>query len=374
MNDVPAEQLGVPDSNEDLETRYEKLLKTNSILNERVLELYTLYNISRMLSTSLQVSDLFDLVVGLIGESLNVDQYCLMFLDQERQKLQIRASHGMPESVLMHGEMDVNEGIAGRVIAGGKPLLLNDISQEEDFFYFPNSGIREGSFLGIPLVNNQGGIIGVLNVHKPVVNGFSNSDMRLFTAVAEHVAIAITNALSFQQTQELIRKDELTGLYNRRYFFERFEREIYRSRRYRRTISLLMVDIDHFKEYNDTFGHLRGDRALKSLAGIFLDNLRKIDVVARYGGEEFLVLLPETRKEDALVVGEKLRRAVEEFNFNEGVKETSPSRLTITVGVTSVPDEANEPLLALDIADKALYLGKAQGRNQVCGEVLSNTS
>ncbi|MFO8047802.1 MAG: sensor domain-containing diguanylate cyclase [Desulfosudaceae bacterium] len=374
MSDVPAEQLGIPDSSEDLETRYEKLLKTNSILNERVLELYTLYNISRMLSTSLQVSDLFDLVVGLIGESLNVDQYCLMFLDQERQKLQIRASHGMPESVLMHGEIDVNEGIAGRVIAGGKPLLLNDISQEEDFFYFANSGIKEGSFLGIPLVNNQGGTIGVLNVHKPVVNGFSSSDMRLFTAVAEHVAIAITNALSFQQTQELIRKDELTGLYNRRYFFERFEREIYRSRRYRRTISLLMVDIDHFKEYNDTFGHLRGDRALKSLAGIFLDNLRKIDVVARYGGEEFLVLLPETRKADALIVGEKLRRAVEEFDFSEDVKEASPSRLTITVGVTSVPDEANEPLLALDIADKALYLGKAQGRNQVCGEVLSNTA
>ncbi|MFP4445956.1 MAG: diguanylate cyclase [Desulfosudaceae bacterium] len=373
MSDAPAEKMGMPDNAEDLQTRYEKLLKTNSILNERVLELYTLYNISRMLSTSLQVSDLFELVIGLIGESLNVDQYCLMFLDQERQKLQIRASHGMPESILMHGEMDVNAGIAGRVIAGRRPLLLNDISQEEDFFYFSGSGIQDGSFLGIPLVNSQGGIIGVLNVHKPVVNGFSQSDVRLFTAVAEHVSIAITNALTFQQTQELIRKDELTGLYNRRYFFERFEREIYRSRRYSRTISLLMIDIDHFKEYNDTHGHLRGDRALKRLAATFVENLRKIDVVARYGGEEFLVLLPETGKSDAVVVGEKLRRAVEQIDFNEDDKQSHPFRLTITTGVASIPDDANEPLLALDIADKALYLGKAQGRNQVCSEVLDAT-
>ncbi|MDY6830822.1 MAG: sensor domain-containing diguanylate cyclase [Thermodesulfobacteriota bacterium] len=130
--------------------------------------------------------------------------------------------------------------------------MIDDISKENDFFYFPGSGMKQGSYLGVPLKNQEGVIIGVLNAHKPMVKGFSKNDLRLFAAVAENVAIAVSNAMTLQQTRELIRKDELTGLYNRRYFFKRFEREVYRSRRYGRTISLLMIDIDHFKEYNDS--------------------------------------------------------------------------------------------------------------------------
>ena len=357
-----------------LEEKYNKLVDVNNNLNERVLELYTLYNISRTLSTSLTVKDLFEVVMGLIGESLNVDQYCIMFLDDELQKLQIRASHGLPESILMHGEVKVDEGVSGKVVTGGQPVLINDISKEKDFFYFPKSGINRGSYLGVPLKNSNEAIIGVLNAHKPEPNGFSGSDVRLFTAVAENVAIAISNALTLEQTRELVRRDELTGLYNRRYFFERFEREVYRSNRYNRVLSLLMIDIDHFKNYNDTYGHLRGDRLLKRLSRILEGSLRKIDVVARYGGEEFLVLLPETTKEQAVMVGEKLRRAVENCDFNDDDSNLEPQHITITVGVASVPDDANEPIVALDLADKALYFGKAQGRNQVCSNLPEGTS
>lgn len=374
MSDIVDGDFSVPDNIDDFKEQYRALLKTNSSLNERVLELYTLYNVSRTLSASLQVSELFDLVVGLIGGSLNVDQYCLMFLDQELQKLQIRASHGMPEDVLMHGEIKVNEGVPGRVVSSGLPLLISDISAEKDFFYFPNSGIKEGSYLGIPLKNSNGLVLGVLNAHKPVVNGFSPTDCRLFTAVAEHVAIAINNAMTFQQTQELMRKDELTGLYNRRYFFERLERELYRCKRYGRAISLLMIDIDHFKKYNDSFGHLRGDKALKKIAGVLEGSLRQIDTVARYGGEEFMVLLPETCKDKAALVGEKLRKAVEEVDFNENAAHLGPCRLTITIGVSGIPDDADETVPALDMADKALYLGKARGRNQVCTTVLADAT
>ncbi len=357
-----------------LEKKYNKLVDVNNNLNERVLELYTLYNISRTLSTSLTVKDLFEVVMGLIGESLNVDQYCIMFLDDELQKLQIRASHGLPESILTHGEVKVDEGVSGKVVTGGQPVLINDISKEKNFFYFPKSGINRGSYLGVPLKNSDEAIIGVLNAHKPEPNGFSGSDVRLFTAVAENVAIAISNALTLEQTRELVRRDELTGLYNRRYFFERFEREVCRSNRYNRVLSLLMIDIDHFKNYNDTYGHLRGDRLLKRLSRILEGSLRKIDVVARYGGEEFLVLLPETTKEQAVMVGEKLRRAVENCDFNDDDSNLEPQHITITVGVASVPDDANEPIVALDLADKALYFGKAQGRNQVCSNLPEGTS
>ncbi len=366
MTEIVPENEKLPENVEELREKYKALEARNNKLNERVLELYTLYNISRTLSTSLQVSDLFDLIVGLIGEALNVDQYCLMILDTEYQKLQIRASHGMPENILMHGEIKVNDGISGRVVTSGKPLLISDVSAETDFFYYHNSGIDQGSYLGVPLKNSQDSVIGVLNAHKPVTNGFSSSDYRLFTAVAEHVAIAVTNAMTFEQTQELVRKDELTGLYNRRYFFERFEREVYRSRRYQRTISLLMLDIDHFKEYNDSYGHLRGDQVLIQISRALQKNLREIDVVARYGGEEFLVLLPETNKTNAVIVGEKLRKAIADIDYHADSPKFPPCHLTVTTGVATIPDDANDPLLALDIADKALYLGKARGRNQVC--------
>jgi diguanylate cyclase (GGDEF)-like protein len=371
MSHIEAGDFLLPDNMDELKEQYLALLKANTCLNERVLELYTLYNVSRTLSASLQVADLFDLVVGLIGDSLNVDQYCLMLLDKELQKLQIRASHGMPEEVLNRGEIKVSEGVSGRVVSSGEALLIDDISAEKEFFYFPNSGIQQGSYLGLPLKNGTGAIIGVLNVHKPLVNGFSPADFRLFTAVAEHVAIAINNAMTFQQTQELIRRDELTGLYNRRYFFERFERELYRSRRYGRFISLLMIDIDHFKEYNDNYGHLRGDKVLRKVSQALECSLRQVDVVSRYGGEEFLVLLPETPKDKAAIVGEKLRKVVESIDFNEDAPHLGPCTLTVTVGVAGIPDDASETLDALDIADKALYLGKARGRNQVCTTVLA---
>ncbi len=374
MTEVDLGDVPIPDTVEELKEQYVALLKSNNSLNERVLELYTLYNVSRTLSASLHVSDLFDLVVGLIRESLNVDQYCLMFLDKEMQTLQIRASHGMPDGILNGGEIKVSESVSGRVISSGEPLLINDITVEKNFFYFSNSGITEGSYLGIPLKTGNSSIMGVLNVHKPVVNGFSQMEYRLFTAVAENVAIAINNAMTFQQTQELIRRDELTGLYNRRYFFERFERELYRCRRYGRELSLLMIDIDHFKKYNDNFGHLRGDKALKKVAEAFTGALRQIDMVARYGGEEFLVVLPETTKAKAAVVGEKLRKEVEKIDFNEDADNLGPCSLTITVGVVGVPEDAEETLSALDMADKALYLGKARGRNQVCTTVLAKAA
>lgn len=348
---------------------YEKLLASNQVLNERVLELYTLYNISRTLSMSLQVNELFDLAMNLIGQSLSVDQYCLMLLDEEAGKLVIRASHGLPPEIVMQGVVSVSEGVSGKVMQSGEPIVIQDISREQDFFYFPESGIKEGSYLGVPLRRPDQGPLGVINAHKPNPNGFTDADLRLFKAVAEHVAVSIDHALTFQQTKELMNRDELTNLYNRRYFFERFEREVYRAQRYNRTLSLLMVDIDHFKNYNDTYGHLRGDHALKKLARALEANLRKADLVARYGGEEFLILLPETEKDAAAQVGEKLRKSVDEVDFNEDRPRLGRGKLTITVGVSSLPGDAEEALTLLDLADKALYFGKARGRNQVCTRV-----
>lgn len=352
-----------------LQAEFEMLAEANNALNERVLELYTLYNISRTLSMSLQVSELFEMTMNLLNQSLQLDQYCLMLLDDKTGKLAIQASHGLSEDITGKDEGCVENGVSWKVASTGAPLLIDDISKEENFFYFPDSGIEEGSFLGVPLLKRDGKVIGVLNAHKPQPAAFTEKDVRLFKGVAEQVAVAIENAITFQMTREMVHRDELTGLYNRRYFFERLEREVYRATRYNHNLSLLMVDIDHFKHFNDTFGHLRGDKALARLGKILEESLRKADILARYGGEEFLVMLPETCKDSAALVGEKLREQVAEVNFNEDAPNLPRAGFTITVGVACMPDDTTDGLQLLDLADKALYFGKAKGRNQVCTQV-----
>lgn len=354
---------------EQLREEFERLQATNTVLNERVLELYTLYNVSRTLSMSLQVNELFDLVMNVIVNSLNVRQYCLMLVDDGTDMLMIRASHGMPAEILARGAIKIGEGLCGQAAKKKEAKLVQDLKTVKDRVYFSDTGPRDGSWLGVPLVRPDGRLLGVLNAHKPVKDSFSEADVRLFKAVAEQVGVAIDHALTFQQTQELMSRDELTNLHNRRYFFERFEREVYRAKRYKRTLSVIMIDIDHFKNFNDAYGHLRGDDALKTMARGLESCLRKADVIARYGGEEFLILLPETTKEQAAKVAEKLRKKVEGINFKADPAREKTTGLTITAGIASLPEDGEEPLALLDLADKALYYGKAQGRNRVCTRV-----
>ncbi|KAF0219791.1 MAG: diguanylate [Geobacteraceae bacterium] len=158
--------------------------------------------------------------------------------------------------------------------------------------------------------------------------------------------------------------DSLTGLCNLRHLLVTLDRELERSRRYNRFCSLAMIDIDFFKNFNDRHGHLQGDEVLKQAAELFREHIRNSDIAARYGGEEFVVIMPETGKELAVLVGEKLRKAFEEFPFP--LEETQPAgSLTISMGIATFPLDADSARWLLDVADKALYLAKESGRNRV---------
>lgn len=160
--------------------------------------------------------------------------------------------------------------------------------------------------------------------------------------------------------------DPGTGLYNQRHLWEVLERELRRTARYGRECSLAMIDIDFFKQYNDAHGHLQGDEVLRQAAMLFREQIRSSDIAARYGGEEFVIVMPETGKRLALLVGEKLRRAFEEFPFPW--KETQPGgALTISMGIATFPGDADSPYGLVDCADRFLYRAKEGGRNRVKG-------
>ncbi len=158
--------------------------------------------------------------------------------------------------------------------------------------------------------------------------------------------------------------DGLTQVYNKRYFAETLEREIGRAQRYRRDLSLILFDIDHFKNVNDTFGHLAGDSVLKQLANVIKGRIRREDVLARYGGEEFAIILPEIDKHNALAFGEKIRRLTEKATFRF---EDTEIPVTVSVGVASLTPEVQETPDFIKICDDNLYSAKAAGRNKVVG-------
>ncbi len=167
---------------------------------------------------------------------------------------------------------------------------------------------------------------------------------------------------AMQRLSELALIDPLTKILNRRAFFSKFQEELERTRRYRRPTSLAMIDVDHFKSYNDMEGHVRGDEALRKIAGFFQNNLRKTDILARYGGEEFVLLMPETPLEGAREICERLRSAIERTSFSGKEKE---AYLTVSIGISLVPLTPTTPEEIVRMADMALYEAKQDGRNRI---------
>ncbi|MFQ5615004.1 MAG: GAF domain-containing protein [Anaerolineales bacterium] len=248
------------------------------------------------------------------------------------------------------------------VIQGGEPVILNNSPTKTYSIFRKKTHRHILSWLGVPLIVHDE-IIGMLALDSTQPGYFTPDRARLASAFANQVAVAIDNARLFENVQYLATIDELTGIYNRRHFFELGEVEFERARRYQHPLSAIMLDIDHFKKINDTYRHASGDQVLRSLARICLESIRKVDILGRYGGEEFTILLPETPLPKACEVAERLRKIVGETSILINGGELS---ITVSLGVATTTKE-NIPDLAslLDLADTALYRAKNLGRNRV---------
>lgn len=183
-------------------------------------------------------------------------------------------------------------------------------------------------------------------------------------ALRSHIQTALTNAHKYDAIRRQVVTDHLTRLYNRRYFINRAGEEIARSLRHQSPLSVLMIDIDHFKDFNDKYGHATGDRVLQTVARALQVALRTSDICARYGGEEFAVLLPSTPGESACFVAERVRRTLSDTRYT-GLGLPADVNVTISVGVATCPRDATRLESLIELADKALYRAKAGGRNQV---------
>lgn len=342
------------------ELKYKKRLEetslliheTNRKLENLVADLSVIYDIGQGINQTIELQQLYQLISEVLQKHLKLENFSLMVWDAKSQTLQVKAAFGFEDPSILEMSFQGGEGIAGSVLSHGKVICVADCQKDPRFQkrHLP----MEGSLLSAPL-QYKGEMLGVVNFGRDKRGAFNIHDEKMLTLVANQVALAMANAKLYTKTRELSVKDELTGVYNRRHFNQVLQLEWKRAVRFKRELSLLMVDVDFFKRFNDTYGHLEGDKVLRQLGDLLGINLREVDTIARFGGEEFVVLLPDTDKRGALAVAEKLRHLVQE----------QVRAITVSVGVANFPDDVMEMDDLIDDADIALYEAKDKGRNQV---------
>jgi GGDEF domain-containing protein len=271
--------------------------------------------------------------------------------------------------------------------------MLDDYSKwAERQEIYENQNFKAAMAIPVMIGKKCIGVLGFARIKSGMP--FKQEDILAATQFADIAALAMENSRLYREVAALATTDELTGVHNRRNLMELGNREVKRSRRYERPLAILMLDVDHFKQVNDTWGHAAGDVVLRGIAQHCVDQLRDTDalgryglkdededvgnIIARFGGEEFAILLPETNLDQAVLVAERIRSSVERMLFKvpgaSGQPEAALLQVTVSIGASVLQTEMDSMLDLLNQADKALYDAKAMGRNRVCMHVKNKSN
>ncbi len=310
---------------------------------------------------NIDTDDFWSNLTRVSAELMRAERGSLLIFDEKSDLLTVKAAVGATADSIKNESKRIGDRVARLVLQNGKPIVVGDVSKiglqpaPTDWKYKTNS------FISYPFsIGNRR--VGVLNItDKADGLAYSEYDLELLNAIAPQVAVLIDRANLKNQAgefEQLSVTDPLTNLLNRRYLEERLAEEIKRSNRYGYPMSFMMIDVDNFKIYNDTFGHTEGDRALIIVGRCLRETLRSADVAARYGGEEFSILLPQTTPDEAETIAERLRENIESTEF--------PNRqITVSIGIANCCLELNSAHDLIVAADNALYEAKRKGKNNV---------
>ncbi|MEK6577294.1 MAG: diguanylate cyclase [Nitrospirota bacterium] len=333
---------------------------------ERLLfEYQSLYDIALKLTSSEDLDRLCNIIVEYATLLTNTPAGSLVMFDEKAGEMSLVASKGFSKNFQRRMRWKLRRtGLTSNILNQTNPLVIFDVNS------YPNFDnpvmIKEGvaSLMAVPLIS-EGKIMGILYVDDFKPRNFTPRETSILSLLSKIAALVIEKTRLFEKARLMAITDELTGLYNHRHFLQQLTLEIDRTKRYERPLSFLMVDIDHFKHYNDTNGHLVGNELLREFGHILHDYCRSADIVARYGGEEFAIIMPETDQKKGKRMAERLRKIVEGYKFEAREKQPN-GKLTISIGFSSYPNNASTSFELIEKADKALYRAKEGGRNRVC--------
>jgi diguanylate cyclase (GGDEF)-like protein len=328
----------------------------------RVKDLSALYEVAYAISQSLELKTVLPKVLDRVLETVGERKGIVVLVGGEGDTLKLIGHRGLSaEAIQQISHMKVGDGCAGDVILRNTAIRATDNEElRKKMPGLEQEGIR--SVLAVP-ISSRGTAFGAIAVYSDRKDRFSEQDEELLATIGSQVGVAVENARLYEKTLELAHEDALTGLANRRRLMEVLSKEVARASRYNTPLSLLMIDLDRFKQFNDTYGHLKGDELLKKFAELLEKRIRTTDMAGRYGGEEFCLVLPNTPLKGAVVIAERIRKAVEDLKINVE-NNASPAGATVSIGVAEFAQgETDENLISA--ADAALYRAKQGGRNKV---------
>lgn len=336
-----------------------RMASINADLRQAQQQLSALHQIALSLSTTLDSQRLIEMILEQLGKLWGYDYGAILLVDEKTGELMVAAAHGYGTSP--GKRLKPGEGICGSVVRAGRAICVGDVTHDPRYV----GGVQGArSELAIPLVW-EGTILGVLNVESKEPYAYTEADVSLLTTVAEQAASYLANARLHQHTRHLAITDPHTGLFNYRHYMDQVASLVNQAQLTGSNFSLLMLDMDHFKQVNDTYGHPTGDVVLEQTARLIRLCCRQMDMVFRYGGEEFAVILPETDKQATTQVAERIRERVASHTFVTKQGHSVDFPLSFSIGVASYPEDGFTQVDLLLSADRALYAAKRQGRNRV---------
>jgi diguanylate cyclase (GGDEF)-like protein len=328
-------------------------------------EVAVFQELGKALTSSLQLDQVLRTIMEKIDEFLRPDNWSLLLLDEAKQELYFELAVGKASQALKDVRIKLGQGIAGWVAQHGEVVIVPDTSKDTRFFgkVDEKTKMETRSIVAVPVRFRDTclGVIELINCVGP--DGFDPRDLKLLEALSDFAAIALENARHVKRIHELTIKDDCTSLYNARHMGFILDTEIYRSQRYNYEFSIVFIDLDHFKQVNDTHGHLVGSRLLAEMGEALKTNCRLIDFAFRYGGDEFVILLPQTSKENAIKVARRLHRLIRDTVWL--TKEGLDIRITPSVGLAAYPIDSKTKEGLLHLADEAMYLVKNTDRDNV---------
>jgi two-component system cell cycle response regulator len=360
-------QIQLEDTNRELAARLDDLSQSQEAERAQRILAEALRDTIAALNSTLNYEEVLDLVLANLARVVPHDAANIALLNEDGM-IQIKRARGYEERRLEKKILAFSEPVDKfwtftQAIHSKHPLVVPDTTQQPHWVHIPlSTWIR--SFACAPIIV-KGKVIGILNLDSAQPGFFTEEHARNLQTFADQAAVAIENARLYNDADRLAKIDGLTGLFNRRTLLEKAESEYNAARRYKHHLSLIMLDLDHFKKINDDYGHPMGDLALKQLATTCQKNLREVDIIGRYGGEEFLVVMKETTFDAAMQVAERIREQVKAI-----AQETDRGvlKMAISLGVATLEPGSEISLDTLITkADDALYAAKAAGRDRVCG-------
>ncbi len=327
--------------------------------NKKTSALRTIKKISSVVNSTLEIKKIMTEIIRFIVENNFAKTCSVVTLSPMRR-------YTLNENSLPKHYTNFENNIANEVIKSRKIRGVENISKDKRFNSRSNFNIYD-ALISIP-ITNQFEVLGVLNMYSESGDKLKQN-IELFSIIADQAGIAIANAKQYEQMKHSADTDKLTGLYNRRYFMDVLEQETARSRRFGHPISVAMIDIDHFKQYNDNNGHPKGDKLLKELASLLKECVRDVDTVGRYGGEEFIIVFPEIKPNEILSAADRIVKSVANNKFDSGEKQPG-GKITISMGLLTCMDVGMDAKDIIKEADNALYDAKNDGRNKVQAKVL----